>query len=72
LCCFDLHVCVRITQAGALLGTCALELWPRATRLSPSAASAGAALGAVAATAVQGFIAILCALTGGCVTHRLS
>jgi hypothetical protein len=29
-------------------------------------------LGALAAIAVQGLVAVLCALTGGCVTHRLS
>jgi hypothetical protein len=58
-------------QAGALLATCAMELWPRATRVSQAAAAAGAAAGAAAAGAAIGGAALLCRLGGSCAPfHR--
>ena len=58
------------SQAGMLICTSMFELWPRATRLSPEAASAGAVVGAAGSGVALGTAAMLCALSSGCVSHH--
>ena len=46
-------------QAGALVATCLMELWPRAVRLSSSTAAAGAMSGVIATAAAAGISTLL-------------
>jgi hypothetical protein len=59
LACTDSVGSLIYLQAGALVATCLMELWPRAQRLSSSAASAGAATGVIATGLAAGVSLLL-------------